>query len=59
MDRPGSSQEEKDQADPKLWVLCSLCWLPAPGIWFPWQPWQWHGCTVLRVFRNGLRAQHP
>lgn len=24
MDAPGSSQEE--QADPELWVLCSLCW---------------------------------
>lgn len=29
MDRPSSSQEEQDQTDPKLWVLCSLCWLSA------------------------------
>lgn len=45
MDRPGSPQEEQDQADPELWVLC---WLWAE-IWLPWHPWHGHGCVCSGI----------
>lgn len=48
MDRPGSPQEEQDQADPELWVLCWLCCLWA-GIWLPWHPWHEHGCVCSGI----------